>query len=135
MRRRRAIMVAVLLAPLLAGGVMFYRQVRPYESTEFATVSWQTGGEPFQASVTVIDPSGAPVVGTDVWLSNNSGGNVATTDARGHAVLLLDEADMLSMHVNRQRVVHRPLAYHLGTPNVKNGLVVRIELKPSKPAG
>src|SRR4051812_22855068 len=98
MRRKRSIVVTVLAAPLLVGAVLLYRQVRPYESTEFATVSWRAGGEPLQASVTVVDPNDAPVVGAEVELGNNSGGNSATTDANGCAVLDLGETDMESMH-------------------------------------
>src|SRR5687768_3399867 len=110
MSRRRLFILAAVVAVLVAAGgaAWLQRHLRSYESNALADVSWTSGGTPFRARVTVIDASGAPVAGANVHVDNNSGGNDATTDAAGVAVIDLGEPEVEAIEVNGSRVMHRP---------------------------
>jgi hypothetical protein len=89
--RRRSLILAALVGLLLLAGIGIYRHIRPYQSSNTATVSWRAGGTPLVARVIVVDADEKPVVGAYVNVDNDSGGNGATTDAAWRSWILASE--------------------------------------------
>lgn len=121
---------------VLAGGSCVYlfivlnTMMSPHESTDVADVVWsEDEGEPYVVRVTVSDAGGKPVPAAQVHVDNNSGGSYGTTDEAGTATLEMGEADFSGLQINNVRVVARPHAHWLGSPNVMNGLNVEVRLK------
>ncbi len=109
---------------------MLWVQVRPYENTEAASVSWKKGGTPWIVAVTVYDSDGSLLTGVNVDVDNLSGGEGSYTVSGGTAVVgPMGEPEFLGLIVNGVRVVDRPFAYELGAPNVSKGLIVEVRLR------
>jgi hypothetical protein len=126
-RKRLLALLAVLLgASIIVGSVLLYRQLRPYESNQIAMVSWSEGGTPYSVQVTVLSANGTPVAGANVHIHNNSGGNDATTDANGLAVVQVSEPEVTRIDVGNKSVLSRE---YLGEPNVSRGLTVHVQMK------
>ena len=77
----------------------------------------------------VEDRFGNPIPAVLVEVGNNSGGNGASTDGNGIALLHMGELEVDEVKVNHVTVVSRPNAYWLNSPNVEHGLNLRIVVK------
>ena len=126
---KQVVISAAILSVGVVSGCVLYRQERSYESSTVAETWWRAGMkspgvEGNWARVTVFDDKWRPVPGAKINVENVAGGNEATTDANGVAMVgFLNEGTISALYVNGSRVVDRPYAYFLGTPNVATGLI------------
>jgi hypothetical protein len=128
-RQYRLSLIVGLGVLATASGLWLWTHVRAYENTSFAQVSLRTGGRPLEAVVVVTDRQGRPVPSAPVKIDNTSGGDDATTDAAGRAVLKMGEPEVEGVEVLGRRVLDRPYAWYLETPNVRHGLRIEVRLK------
>ena len=80
-------------------------------------------GRPVTVHASVIDRFGRPLDGVHVHVRNSSGGNSATTDINGYAIIHLSEREVLEVTVNGVRVMDNPGV------GVEQGLAIVITLK------
>jgi hypothetical protein len=136
-KKQRAWIVRLLPAALpmivaIASGVWLWGQTRPYESSDYADVTWDVGGLPSMFSCSVVDSSGTPVPKVAVaFLSNSGWTEPVLTDERGYAKVWAEESDVEGIRIDRVQIMNRTYAYWLGTPNVRRGLRVKIVVKGS----
>ena len=98
----------------------------PFEHGPAADVSWELTGKSMEVVCSIVDRRNKPLTNVVVDFVNNSGGNSATTDVSGVARTPVGESEVEQILVNGKTVMHRPRAYRLNYPNVRNGLTVRI---------
>jgi len=124
----RAVFYAFVLALLLLLATWFWKQIRPYECSDLAEVTWASGGEPYVCSCEVVDSQGKPVPNALVRFESNSGFVEGMTDDRGRVDVRSGEPEVEAIRVNSAEIMRRPYAGWLG-PTVQNGLKVRIVLR------
>jgi len=114
------------VAGLIVVGLLWWRarttdravQLQDYENSPSAFVVLSKGSSPFLVEVRVIDQDGNPVVGANIDVRNNSGGNVGTTGTNGHANIKVGEREIEQILLAGKPVLNRPNAYALGYPSV-----------------
>jgi hypothetical protein len=119
--------VAVFLLTL--GGNWLRQKLSPHESGPLADVTWETGGEPHQVQVLLVDEQGKPLITTLITIYTNSGYYDCATDLRGVAIAECSGNYLVGIHSQHHSVFSKPLAGITGWPALKEGLKFKIVAK------
>lgn len=120
--------LGALLVAALSGEIL--KRWSRVEDNAIARVSWAVSGQPMTVRATVTDASGRRLRGYEVHIHNSAGGNSATTDNKGVAVIALGERDMSGVSVNEVRIVDQSREH-----DVDRGLEMRILIKHTNAFG
>lgn len=128
--------VVIGVMVIFASGIWIWSVTRPYESSNFADVSWKVGGAKHVATIHVLDVTGQPLQGIYANTKSNSGwsSSQALTDAQGVVKIEPGESDVIGVEVGGVQVMSRDLlGIGLLAPSVRNGLEIEIRIKdPSR---
>jgi hypothetical protein len=129
MRRRRLLVAAGITVVGICVSGFAYRDWAWNERTRQGWIKLRPGGVPLRATFFVHNNSGRGLSGVDVDILNNSGWNgPKKTDEKGYAVLDLGELDVQKVVAGRI-TMRRDNAYWLGSPHVRNGVMIDVLLR------
>ena len=125
---------SISLVCLLAIGACLWRFLlenslgsgRSFDESPLAYVILIRGGQPLEVDVRVQDLDGRPLSGVSVNVRNNSGGNPATCDSLGRALIQVSETDIEQIIVDGVNVLNRRRNWLTSFPTVEHGLRVLI---------